>query len=76
MCGCVCACVFGRQIYRGLKPGWGAEGYLTREGTIDNPDRLEQLLSKIGEKEHDIFSDRAEEEAEFRGRLRKTSKVC
>lgn len=63
------------QIYRSLKPGWGSDGYLTREGTIDSADRLEEFLTEVGEREDGIFSERADEEAEFRGRLRKTSKV-
>ncbi|CAM9730330.1 unnamed protein product, partial [Ectocarpus sp. 6 AP-2014] len=62
------------QIYRSLKPGWGSGGYLTREGTIDCADRLEAFLSEVGSREDEIFSERAEEEAEFRGRRRKTSK--
>lgn len=63
------------QIYRSLRPGWGPGGYLTREGTIDSAERLEEFLTEVGGREDEIFSERAEEEAEFRGRRRKTSKV-
>ncbi|CAN0260197.1 unnamed protein product, partial [Discosporangium mesarthrocarpum] len=40
---------------------------------IEDPDRLEKFLSVIGSKEDEIFSERAEEEARFRGRRRKTN---
>lgn len=63
------------QIYRSLKPTWGGTGYLTREGAIDDPERLEQFLREVGSKEDEIFSERAVEEAEFRGRRRRTSHV-
>ncbi|CAN0015736.1 unnamed protein product, partial [Choristocarpus tenellus] len=62
------------QIYRDLIPGWQG-GYLTREGTVEDLGRLEQFLSVVGSKEDEIFSERAEEEAKFRGRRRRTNQV-
>ena len=50
-------------------------GYLTKEGAIENAERLEHFLGEVGSREDEIFSERAAEEEEFRGRRRRTSKV-
>ena len=48
------------STYRSLLPEWG--GYLTKGGKLDDPKRLIQLCTRIGEMEEDILTDRVAEE--------------
>ncbi|KAG5186855.1 XRN 5'-3' exonuclease N-terminus-domain-containing protein [Tribonema minus] len=62
------ALLFG--IYRELAPAWRG-GYLTRDGSIEDPDRLEQFLAAVGAKEDEIFATREIEEEGMRERQRR-----
>jgi 5'-3' exoribonuclease 1 len=58
------------RTYRTQFPSWGGN-YLTKDGSIDDPDRLECFLAAIGGLEDKIFEEREVSEAGFRARRRK-----
>jgi len=56
-------------IYRTMLAKWGS-GYLTDNGKVSDPDRLEELLFAIGEMEDEIFTEREADLASFNRRRR------
>eukprot|EP00638_Chattonella_subsalsa_P000131 CAMPEP_0117762764 /NCGR_PEP_ID=MMETSP0947-20121206/18164_1 /TAXON_ID=44440 /ORGANISM="Chattonella subsalsa, Strain CCMP2191" /LENGTH=1652 /DNA_ID=CAMNT_0005584197 /DNA_START=55 /DNA_END=5013 /DNA_ORIENTATION=- len=57
------------NIYRTMLVNWGSD-YLTENGKVPDPDRLEQLLVAIGELEDEIFEERAAEVESFNRKRR------
>ncbi len=55
------------DVYRSCWPNWGGE-YLTKDGSIDSAERLEEYFCIIGSMEDEIFNKREEKEATFRGK--------
>eukprot|EP01084_Bolivina_argentea_P124244 220165_1 len=55
------------DVYRSCWPNWGGE-YLTKDGSIDSAERLEEYLCIIGSMEYELFKKREDKEASFRGK--------